>query len=1094
MGTAFLLLGVLAAAPERAAAAPEGYYRQPALRGDVVVFVAEGDLWRVSTQGGVATRITTAPGYEGTPAISPDGATLAFTAEYEGPTEIYTMPLSGGTPTRWTYDDARCSVAGFAPDGRLLYVTQRDAGLPDYRAVLLDLATGERERIPLSQVSEGSLASDGRTLVFVRFPFQGSHTKRYQGGTAQSIWRFDLGASEEARCLTCDHAGTDRAPMGAGDRIHFISDRDGTKNLWSMTLDGGDLRQHTRHADWDVMDASLSDGRIVYRLGAGLRMLDVASGDDRALEVALGGDLDHTREKWIATPWDWLTSAAPSPTGDRVVLTARGQVFVAPHGPGRLVEVTRAPGVRYRNAVFNHDGSRVLALSDQGGEIEFWSLPPNGVGEAAQITRGAEVLRWEGAPSPDGRYLAHHDKDMTLWLTELPGGATRSIDRSRNGDFAELRWSPDSRWLAYVVPADNTHRVIRIYDTKGGAVLDATTDRFESFAPAWGADGTFLYLLSDRNLRSLVRNPWGARQPEPYYDRTTKIYALALSAGLRSPFVPPNETTVPADEAKNDRGKNKKKDEGNGEAEAVVVTIEADGLAARLHEAPIEAGNYAGLFAVGKRLYWLSTPDRHAGKTHLMSAPIVDRDLETVTVAEDVQGYEPSADGEKILIRKSDAIHIVEAGNGAATLDGKTKVDLSAWSFPVDPREEWRQMFTEAWRLERDYFYDRGMHGVDWPDMLRKYLPLVDRVHDRAELSDLLGQLVSELSALHIYVYGGDFRSGKDEVAPAALGADLVRDAAAGGYRIERIYASDPDRPELRSPLAEPGADLAPGDVILTVNGDPALDGVDLAAHLRNRAGRQVLLGVRSGAGGKDRQVVVEPISLRDDAELRYHEWEYTRRLMAESLSDGRVGYVHLRAMGGDDIDQWTREFYPVFQKEGLILDVRHNRGGNIESWILEKLMRKAWMWWQPRIGAPSSNMQYAFLGHSVVLVDERTASDGEAFAEGFRRLGMGKVIGTRTWGGEIWLTSSNILVDRGIATAAEFGVYGPEGEWLIEGHGVDPDVTVDNLPHATYNGRDAQLEAAVEHLLRRIAEEPVAPPPAPPYPDKSFGGNSRNR
>ncbi len=357
---------------------------------------------------------------------------------------------------------------------------------------------------------------------------------------------------------------------------------------------------------------------------------------------------------------------------------------------------------------------------------------------------------------------------------------------------------------------------------------------------------------------------------------------------------------------------------------------------------------------------------------------------------------------------------------------------------------------------------------------------------DRAELADVLAQMVSELSALHIFVYGGDLRQGKDQILVGSLGTVLRRDEAAGGYRIAHIYRADPDYPDALSPLAKPGLGIAEGDVIQTINGLPTLASPDPTELLRRTAGTQVLVRVRPGGGGEARDVIVTPISPGRERNLRYDEWELTRRQVVDSASRGQIGYVHLRAMGSGDIAQWERDFYPVFNRQGLIIDVRHNNGGNIDSWVLEKLLRKAWFYWQPRVGNPYWNMPWAFRGHMVVVCDQNTASDGEAFAEGFRRLGLGKVIGMRTWGGEIWLTSSNVLVDRGIATAAEFGVYGPEGAWLIEGHGVDPDTTVDDPPHAAFLGQDAQLEAALAYLGRQIREHPVPVPPPPAYPNKA--------
>jgi len=376
---------------------------------------------------------------------------------------------------------------------------------------------------------------------------------------------------------------------------------------------------------------------------------------------------------------------------------------------------------------------------------------------------------------------------------------------------------------------------------------------------------------------------------------------------------------------------------------------------------------------------------------------------------------------------------------------------------------------------------------VDWPGMLARYKPVVARVSDRAELNDLISQMVGELSALHIFVRGGDVRKGKDNIVPASLGAVLARDDTAGGLKVTHVYRSDPDYPERLGPLARPGIEVREGDVIEAVNGVSALSVSDVSILLRDQVDRQVLLRVKPAGGGAGRDVIVKPISPEREADLRYDEWEYTRRLQVEEAAKGEIGYVHLRAMGRGNYAEWARNYYPVFKRSGLIIDMRHNRGGNIDSWILEKLLRKAWFYWQPRVGEPYWNMQYAFRGHMVVLVDQNTASDGEAFAEGFRRLGLGKLIGTRTWGGEIWLSSSNFLVDKGIATAAENGVYGPEGQWLIEGHGVDPDIVVDNLPVATFGGRDAQLDAAIRYLQDLIGKEPVAVPPPPPYPDKAF-------
>jgi len=1074
-----------------------GYYRYPALHGDVIVFAAEGDLWRVSRTGGVATRLTSHPGDESSPAISPDGTTLAFSAAYEGPKEVYTMPLAGGPPVRRTFDGGGATVVGFAPDGALLYTTWRFSTLPDSELVRLDLRTGQQALVPLAQAADGSYTPDGRTLFFTRLPFQGSHTRRYRGGTAQNIWKLEQGAAE-AVPLTADYAGTSKEPRWWKGRVYFLSDRDGTMNLWSMDEVGHDLRQHTHHAGWDADALSLYEGQIVYRLGADLRLYDTGSAADVGLEVRLSSDFDQAREAWVKKPMDYVSSIALSAKGDRVALTARGQVFVAPVKQGRLVEVTRRPRVRYRRATFLPDGRGLLALSDESGEVEIWRLPANGVGAADQLTHDGKILRWEAVPSPDGKWIAHHDKDRQLWLWNVDKKTQARIATSRGGDFRDLAWSPDSRWLAYTATAANNFGQVFLYRLDGGTTTAVTTDRFDSANATWSPDGEWLYFLSDRNLKTLG-SPWGPRQQDPFFPSPTEVYAVALKKGGRFPFQAADE--LHPEEPKKDEGA---KSDGDAKAGADAkakaakakgetatppkpVVVDLEGLASRLYKVPVPAGRYESLATDGQRLFWLSLENTLDAKPKLRALAIGREKPDVKTVMEGIAGYLLSADGKKLLVRKegSNDLYVFDSADKAPDKLEESKVDLSRWTFTFDPREQWHQMFVEAWRLERDYFYDRGMHGLDWPAIREKYRPLVDRVASRDELSDLLAQMVSELSALHTFVGGGDLRKGPEEIEVGSLGAELELNAAAGGWRVNRIYAADPDFPSRLSPLQQAGAGIEVGDVIESVNGVATLSVPDPSALLRNQADRQVLLHVKPKSG-QARDVIVVAMTAKEAQNLRYDDWELSRRRRVEEAGKGTLGYVHLRAMGGDNFAEWARDYYPVFRRQGLIIDVRHNQGGNIDSWILGKLLRKAWFYWQDRVGDPFWNMQYAFRGHMVVLVDQWTASDGEAFAEGFRRLGLGKVLGMRTWGGEIWLSGSNVLVDNGIATAAEFGVYGPEGRWLIEGHGVDPDIVVENLPRATFDGKDEQLDAAVRYLEEKIRTEPVKDLPPPAFPRRA--------
>ncbi|AIE86228.1 protease [Fimbriimonas ginsengisoli Gsoil 348] len=1039
---------------------------QPSIRGNDIVFVSQGDLWRVGIDGGLAHALTGHVAPASYPAISPDGKAVAFTGTYEGPTEAYTMSLDGELPRRITYEGGM-NVAGWTPDGRVIVATGIRSTLPNTQLMTIDPATRKSAMVPLAQASDGCYDPTGKTLFFTRMRFQGSHTKRYQGGTAQGIWKYTEG-SPEAVNLTKSYAGTSKDPMWWNGRIYFLTDRDGSMNLWSMAPDGTDLKQVTKNENWDIQSASIDKGRVVYQLGADLHLVDVTTGEDKKLDVTLESDFEGTRDRWQKDPLSYMNGLDVSADGSKVALTARGQVFVAPVEPGRFVEVSRKPGVRYRGGMFSADGKWVYALSDQSGETEWWKMPANGVGFAEQITTGSKVLNMGGKISPDGKRLAYYNKDLELWIVDLATKVSTKVASSLDDTISDFAWSPDSKWLAYVMPSSTFSR-INLLAVATGKSTTVTTDRADSTSPAWSADGKWLYFLSDRTFRSLVGSPWGTRQPEPFFDRQTKIYALSLVKGLRSPFEAPDELTpVPAAPAKTG---------------PVNVEIDLDGIQGRLWEVPVPASNYNLLSATAERL--IVQDASLSGPRNLVVVDIKDRDVTPKVLVPSIGGYQLSQDGKKLVVFKDGKLFPMPASAPVAAMD--KPVDLSGWNFAVQPREEWRQMFAEAWRLERDYFYDRNMHSVDWNRVRKQYEPLVDRVRDRSELSNLLAQMVSELSALHIFVYGGDNRRSPDSVGIGYLGGLLTRDAANGGFRIEKIYQGDPDYPETLSPLVRPGTELKAGDTILAVNGVDTMGAPDIGALLRNQAGKQVLLHVKDGITAKERDVIVRPISGGQANDLQYTDWEISRRRQVESASNNTIGYVHLRAMGSGDIATWERDFYPVFNRSGLIVDVRHNGGGNIDSWILEKLIRKAWFYWQPRIGNPYWNMQSAFRGHVVVLCDEGTGSDGEAFTEGIRRLGIGKIIGTRTWGGEVWLSSSNFLGDGGIATAAEYGVYGPEGKWLIEGHGVDPDFVVDNLPHATFLGKDAQLEAALAYLAKEIKDKPVPVPPAPKYPNKAF-------
>ncbi len=1081
-----------------------GWYRAPALHGDTIAFTSEGDLWLVGIEGGLARRLTTNPGDEFAAVFSPDGSTIAFSADYEGSPEIYSMPVSGGLPVRRTYEGGGglppgwggAQPVGWTHDGKIIYSTHYFSGLPDAQLATID-SDNRIQRIPLSQAAQGCYDPRGKTLFFTRLERQPSFTKRYQGGSAENLWKYEPG--KEAVPLTADYPGTSRNPMWWKSRIYFLSDRDGTMNLWSMDENGQHLQQHTSHQGFDIESASLSDGKIVYQIAADLRLYDIASAQDRAIPIQLPSDFDNLREHWIKNPIQYLSAVHFSPDSEKIVLTARGRVFVAPVKQGRFVNVSEHQPGRFREARLMPDGKSVVVLSTESGEVELWLYPANGKGPGQQLTHDADILRWEAIPSPDGKWIAHQDKDQRLWLYNLADKTNKKIATSRNGDndgpaFADLRWSPDNRWLTFSENAGDGFEQVMLYSIDTGVKTPLTTDRYNSGAAAWSANGKWIYFVSDRALKSTVRGPWGSRLPDPYFDRSEKIYELPLTKGLVSPFQPPDELHPPKPDSSktSDKANDKSSAKPADKPKIEKVEIDLDGITTRLQEVPVPPGNYRDLQVANEKLCWINEDPADPQKNTLECVAIANKGDKPETLLDGVKGFEVSADGKKMMVHKQNDLFVFDSSVSADALKNPkmltdAQVDLKTWNFSVIPVQEFREAYLDAWRLERDYFYDPGMHHVPWTTIRDKYSELVGRIRDRYELSDLISEMVSELSALHTFVHGGDLRKAPDQIPVGSLGALLTRDDGAGGYRVDHIYQTDPDRPDKISPLLLPGAGLVDGDVITAINGQSVLSVVHPNELLRDQIGKQVLVTYRHNGNKESHDAIVKPISMEQDSDLRYSEWEYTRRKKVEQASNGQIGYIHLRAMGSDDIRQWEEEYTPVFDRQGLIVDVRHNRGGNIDSWLLGKLMRKAWMYWQPRTGLPYWNMQGAFRGPVIVLCDEITASDGEAFAEGFRRLGLGELVGVRTWGGEIWLSASNNLADQGIATAAEMGVYGPERKWLIEGHGVDPDMVVDDLPHATFEGQDAQLEAAIRYLSGQIKEHPQPVPAPPPYPNKAF-------
>jgi tricorn protease len=1065
-----------------------GYYQSPTLHGSTLVFVSEGDLWRVPVTGGTATRLTSHATAATEPHISPGGDRVAFTGRYDGGADVYVMPLAGGPVRRLTHESDQVRVEGWTPDGAVLYATASAVG-PSWYWLLRSVhpETLETRELPLADAREGAFDGAGH-VYFTRFGLEvtGDNARAYRGGTMAQLWRFRLEGGEEAVRLAPDHEGNLTRPMWWNGRLYVVGDADGLFNLWSMDVDGGDAERLTTHTDFEVRGATLAGGRIVYQHGADIRMYDIASGRDVLVDIRLSSDRSRTRTRWIDSPMSYLNSMSLAPASDAVALTARGRLAIAGTGEVRRIEVALPEATRAHNAAISPDGAWVYAFVDAGGDPEIWRFPADGRGAGEQLTKDAAGHRVGLNVSPDGRWIAHHDRRGRMWLLDTRTRSNRQIDGARRMMYRDVVWSPDSRTLAFVRPDTPLGRPqVVLYDVGAARAHVVTSDRYESYSPAFSPDGRWLWFLSDRSFTPTPGSPWGDRNLGPLFDRRTRIYALALQPGNPFPLEPRTELTrVDATRAESDR------DGGSGDpAQAPPASrpaIQYDGLAARLHEAPVRPGNFAGLMVTATRLYMT---ERATDEPPALRVIELEPDRPRIeTFCEDITHAELSADGSRMLVRRGEELLIVPAGRQIPSDVRDARVRVDGWRLAVEPEEEWRQMFGDAWRMQRDFLFDPAMRGTDWAAVRDRYRPLVDRVGDRRELDDVLRQMVAELGVLHSQVRGGDYPSDPEMGQPSFLGGAF--ETSPDGARITRIYRTDPELPGDRAPLARPGVELRVGDVVTAINGRSLREPGDMARLLSHQAGEQVRLDfLRNGVAGS---VVTTPVSAARDAALRYNDWVTGRREAVEAASDGRVGYLHLRAMGPGDMADFAREFYANFDRDALIIDVRRNRGGNIDAWVIASLLRRGWSFWQPPGQEPYWNMQQSFRGHLVVLIDPLTYSDGETFSAGVKSLGLGPLIGQRTAGAGVWLSDTNRLVDQGIMRAAQTPQFDADGRWIIEGHGVEPDIAVENPPHATWRGEDAQLDRGIIELLRTLEAAPVQRPEGeriPPLPTPGRDG-----
>ncbi len=1071
-----LVMGLVLLGASTSAQGDTKLLRFPDVHKDQVVFVYAGDLWVASTNSSsgsaTARRLTAHPGLERAPKFSPDGQWVAFNGQYDGDEQVYVIPTAGGEPRqltfypatgplppRWGFDN---QVLGWSPDGEavLMRSVRASWGLANGRMYSVPFAGGLPTALPMPEAGIGVASPDGTRVVYSPL-FRDFRTwKRYQGGWAQELYIFDL-ESHQVEQVT-DNPRADRDPMWIGDKIYFNSDRDGIFNLYAFDVTNRQTTQITRETIWDVRWPSADpEGQVVFEINGQLELLDTRSGARRLLPIRVPDD-GLARRPYRTSAADSIEDFQLSPNGKRALFTARGDVFSVPLENGPTRNLTRSPGAHDKAAYWAPDGKSAVFLSDRDGEEEIYRIDAQGRDEPEQLTDGGLAMRFSPRFSPDGKRIAFSDKDGKLYALNLSDRKITEIADDPAGNISDYLWSRDSAYLAFSMAGKNNLRSIYIWSATDSNLHRVTGDHFNEAEPVWGHQGKYLYFLGDHDFAPQIGN----REWNYALNREVGIFALALSLEAPHPFPPQEDSAEP--------GTDDEEEDDDGSAASVEPTkIDFEGLGRRVARVPVEADNISNLEATPDRLLYTVGGAFVYGRssytpTSLNAFSLEDR--EVVVLAEDIQSYTVSGDGSRVLVAMGGGFHWIETD---AEETGEQEA-VSTDGLLVDrvPTAEWAQIFDEVWRRFRDYFYVENMHGYDWEALRDRYRPLLEHVGHRDDLSYLLGELIAELSVGHAYIAGGDFAA-PERPTVALLGALLELDESAGRYRLAKIYQGHNEEPLYRSPLTEIGVQASPGDYLLAIDGE-VLEAQDNPYRLlRHKADRPVTLTLNSRSSFEGaREVTIQPID--SESSLRYLDLvEGNRRKVAE-LSDGRLGYLHIPDMGSNGIREFIKNFYPQRDKEGLVIDVRGNGGGNVSQMILERLSRTVLAGsWARTWDMPQPYPRSTFLGPLACLVDEDSASDGDIFPYMFQKSALGPLIGKRSWGGVIGITNRGTLIDGGSVNVPEFGFLSPQGEWIIEGHGVDPDIVVDNDPKSVIEGRDPQLERGVAEVLRQLEETP---------------------
>ncbi len=1059
--------------------------RFPDINNNVVAFVYAGDIWTVPANGGEARRLTSHEGFELFPKISPDGKWIAFSAEYSGSRQVYIMPAEGGKPRQLTwynsvgvmpprggYDNV---VLDWTPDSKniLFRANRTEFGDRNGKYYTVNIESGMEKPLQIVNGGIAVFSPDAKKICFTPVDREFRTWKRYKGGRATQLWIYDL--EKDASEQITDFAGSDQFPVWFGNKIFFASDRNLRLNIYSYDTQTKKVEQLTDYTDFDVLWPSGSNGQLVFEKGGFLYKMNLETGKTDKIIVNINFDNPNLASYYKNVKND-VHSYAVSPTAKRVLLDARGDIFSVPAENGITENLTNTQGTREIYPSWSPDARYIAYYSDATGEYEIYLLENKKGAQPQQLTTGSSAWKYDTEWSPDSKYILYSDRTLQLRILDVRTKKETVIDKATENEIRSYVFSPDSKWVAYEKQAGNSNTTIWVYNIADSKSYQLSDGQFNDYSAVFSTDGKFIYFLSDRDFNL----DFSSFEFNYVYNNSTRIYAMSLQASGDKLFKYKNDVEPVKDEAKTAEvakeqkdSKDKKEAEKTEKKDEITVSIDFDGISNRVVALPLKSGDFRNLVPVEGGVLYISN-----GK--LKKYNIADEKEEEIM--DRVMQATVSADGKSFLYRSGGDFGIAKIAPGQKPDAGKLKLD--DMQMKIDPMKEWEQVFNDGWRIFRDYFYVGNLHEVDWKAIKKSYGQLIPFIGHRADLDFVLGEMIAESNTGHSYVDWGDFKR-PERVDGGLLGARLAADAKAGYYKIEKIYKGQNWDESLRSPFTEQGVNVKEGEYLVSINGKEITTSLNPYEFLENTVGKQVEVGINNKPGMDGaRTYMIKPI--KSELNLLYYNWVIERRAMVDKLSDGKIGYIHVPNTSTDGNRELFKGMYAYHDKEALIIDDRYNGGGFIPDVMADLLDRKTLSYWNRNGLVPNKTPGVSHNGPKAMLINGYSSSGGDAFPYYFRKKGLGQLIGTRTWGGLVGISGNARLVDGGYISVPRFGIFDENGEWIIEGIGVYPDIEVVDRPEQLAKGIDPGIEKAVEVLLKELEKNPPRKVKSPAGPDRS--------